>query len=160
RSGRSGRSHSMPHDGTGLLPHALVYPQLPDHHGSLAYCCGGAPMGPVTRKMVDMAKSSANSARSKTAQPSKEDEKAAKAEQKAEKKQRRKQLWQVFKTQVKEDKRLLPYMIGVLVICAAIITFLGSLAGVVWWVALVFGVIIGVMLAMILFARRVQRSMY
>jgi hypothetical protein len=46
--------------------------------------------------------------------------KAAKAEakvaRKAASKQRRSQLWQAFQIQRKEDKRLLPYMIGAFVL--------------------------------------------
>jgi len=60
-----------------------------------------------------MAKSS-NSAAKKVA------DKAAKAEaktaRKAASKQRRSQLWQAFQMQRKEDKRLLPYMIGAFVV--------------------------------------------
>ncbi len=48
--------------------------------------------------------------------------KAAKAEAKAARKtaskQRRSQLWQAFQIQRKEDKRLLPYMIGAFVLVA------------------------------------------
>ena len=63
-----------------------------------------------------MAKSS-NSAAKKVA------DKAAKAEaktaRKAASKQRRSQLWQAFQMQRKEDKRLLPYMIGAFVVIVA-----------------------------------------
>ena len=43
----------------------------------------------------------------------------AKATRKAASKQRRSQLWQAFQIQRKEDKRLLPYMIGAFVLIVA-----------------------------------------
>ena len=43
----------------------------------------------------------------------------AKAARKAASKQRRSQLWQAFQIQRKEDKRLLPYMIGAFVLVVA-----------------------------------------
>src|SRR5215211_3062368 len=47
----------------------------------------------------------------------------AKAARKAASKQRRSQLWQAFQIQRKEDKRLLPYMIGafVLIVAASVV---------------------------------------
>ena len=52
------------------------------------------------------------------------EDKAAKAEAKAARKaaskQRRSQLWQAFQIQRKEDKRLLPYMIGAFVLIVAV----------------------------------------
>jgi hypothetical protein len=111
--------------------------------------------------MHHMATSSPKSARSSgPTKPTKEERKAAKTEAKAAKKERRRQIWQVFKTQVREDKRLLPYLIGTLVLCAGIITVLAWLSGMYWWIGLIFGVLIGAMVAMIIFARRVQRSVY
>ena len=43
----------------------------------------------------------------------------AKATRKAASKQRRSQLWQAFQMQRKEDKRLLPYMIGAFLLIVA-----------------------------------------
>ncbi|MBN9609463.1 MAG: hypothetical protein BGO26_07325 [Actinobacteria bacterium 69-20] len=107
-----------------------------------------------------MASSSSKSARATAAKPSRAERRAAKAEKRAGKKERRAQLWQVFKTQVKQDKRLLPYMIGTLLGTAGLITLLSWLTRMTWWIGLIFGVIIGAMLALIVFARRVQRSVY
>lgn len=90
---------------------------------------------------------------------SKEEKKAAKIVTKAGKKERRGQIWQAFQTQRKEDKRLLPYMILCLVGSAIVFTGLGALLAT-WWAGLVFGLIIGVMIAMIFFARRVQSNVY
>lgn len=110
--------------------------------------------------MIGMATKKSSSARSSAAKPSKEERKAAKIVAKSGKKARRKQLWQVFKTQIKEDKRLLPYMLLVLIACAGIVTLFAWLTDLKWWIGLVFGIVIGVMVALILFARRVQRSVY
>ena len=90
---------------------------------------------------------------------SKEEKKAAKVASRAGKKERRSQIWQAFQMQRKEDKRLLPYMIACLVGSAIVFTLLGWwLAS--WWAGLVFGIIIGAMIAMIFFARRVQSNVY
>ncbi|MEO7126171.1 MAG: DUF4191 domain-containing protein [Nakamurella sp.] len=107
-----------------------------------------------------MAKSSTASASSAKAKPSKAEAKAAKVEKKAGKKERRTQLWQVFKTQVKQDKRLLPYMIGTIILVGGLVTGFSMLTGVRWWIGMAFGILMGVMLALIVFARRVQRSVY
>lgn len=91
--------------------------------------------------------------------------KAAKAEakvaRKAASKQRRVQLWQAFKMQRKEDKRLLPLMIGAfLVIVAATVTFGLLIGGVSAYMMPVLGVILGVLVAFIIFGRRAQKSVY
>ncbi len=96
---------------------------------------------------------------SKTSTLSKEEKKVAKATARVAKRERRGQIWRIFKTQVKEDKRLLPYMIGTMLISGGIFAALGIFAGS-WWVGLIFGIFIGAMIAMIIFARRVQSSVY
>src|SRR6195952_3549787 len=106
-----------------------------------------------------MAKSS-NSAAKKVA------DKAAKAEaktaRKAASKQRRSQLWQAFQMQRKEDKRLLPYMVGafVLIVAAAVVggVFSGSIFTLVTLVLL--GIVLGALVAFIIFGRRAQKSVY
>src|SRR6195952_312029 len=90
---------------------------------------------------------------------SKEEKKAARTASRAGKKERRGQIWQAFQSQRKEDKRLLPYMIACLVGTAAVVTGLVSFLAP-WWAALVFGLILGVLVAMIFFARRVQSNVY
>jgi hypothetical protein len=101
-----------------------------------------------------MAKTSSSSAA-----PTKAEKKAAKAAAKVEKRERRGQIWKVFKTQIREDKRLLPYLLGTVLGAAAIFTLLGFWLFT-WWVGLIFGVAIGAMLGMLVFARRVQSSVY
>jgi len=86
----------------------------------------------------------------------------AKAARKAESKQRRSQLWQAFQMQRKEDKRLLPYMIGAfaLIVIAAVVAgvFSGSTFTMVTLIPL--GVVLGALVAFIIFGRRAQKSVY
>ncbi|MTD13535.1 DUF4191 family protein [Nakamurella sp. YIM 132087] len=90
---------------------------------------------------------------------SKEEKKAAKVASKAARKERWSQIWQAFQMQRKEDKKLLPILIGTFLIVAAIGTGIGLLTFT-WWIGLIFGVIMGVLVAMIVFARRVQSNVY
>lgn len=99
-------------------------------------------------------------AKNSGADASKADKKAAKAAKRAAGKERRSQIWQAFQMQRKQDKRLLPYMIGAVVLAAAVVTGIGMLLGLNWWMALPFGIILGALLAMIIFSRRVQSSVY
>jgi hypothetical protein len=91
--------------------------------------------------------------------------KAAKAEAKAARKdasrQRRKQLWQAFQIQRKEDKWLLPYMIGTFVlIVAAAVAASFFVPGFTKISLIVLGVMLGALVAFIIFGRRAQRSVY
>ncbi|MDT5219229.1 MAG: hypothetical protein QOF15_1334 [Mycobacterium sp.] len=91
--------------------------------------------------------------------------KAAKAEataaRKAASKERRGQLWQAFNMQRKQDKRLLPYMITAFVLIAGISTAVGVFAGGLTMIFMpVVGLIVGALLAFIIFGRRAQRSVY
>lgn len=85
----------------------------------------------------------------------------AKAARKAASKQRRSQLWQAFQIQRKEDKRLLPYMIGAFVVIVAVSVVIGVLAGGFTMYTLIpLGVILGALVAFIIFGRRAQKSVY
>jgi Domain of unknown function (DUF4191) len=91
--------------------------------------------------------------------------KAAKAEataaRKAASKERRAQLWQAFNMQRKQDKRLLPYMIVAFVLIAGISTAVGVFAGGLTMIFMpVVGLILGALVAFIIFGRRAQRSVY
>jgi hypothetical protein len=85
----------------------------------------------------------------------------AKAARKAASKDRRSQLWQAFQIQRKEDKRLLPYMIGafVLIVGASVAAglFLPGFAGP---MLIPLGVVLGALVAFIIFGRRAQRSVF
>ncbi|MDH6246000.1 DUF4191 domain-containing protein [Mycobacterium sp. OTB74] len=86
----------------------------------------------------------------------------AKAASKAQAKQRRAQLWQAFQIQRKEDKRLLPYMIGAFVLIVAVsvgvAVFVGGTFTMVTLILL--GVVLGALVAFIIFGRRAQKSVY
>jgi hypothetical protein len=85
----------------------------------------------------------------------------AKAARKAASKQRRSQLWQAFKMQRKEDNRLLPYMIGAFVLIVAAAVVAGVFIGGFTMITLIpLGVVLGALVAFIIFGRRAQRSVY
>jgi hypothetical protein len=85
----------------------------------------------------------------------------AKATRKAESKQRRSQLWQAFQMQRKEDKRLLPYMIGafVLIVGGSVALGLAS-GGLSKYLMIPLGIILGALVAFVIFGRRAQKSVY
>lgn len=85
----------------------------------------------------------------------------AKAARKAASKQRRTQLWQAFQMQRKEDSRLLPYMVGAFLLVVAASVALGLLiGGFTKWMFIVLGIVLGVLVAFIIFGRRTQKSIY
>ncbi|MCV7401067.1 DUF4191 domain-containing protein [Mycobacterium fragae] len=85
----------------------------------------------------------------------------AKAARKAAAKERRTQLWQAFNMQRKEDKRLLPYMIGAFVLIVGISVAVGVSAGGFTTVTMIpLGVVLGALVAFIIFGRRAQRTVY
>lgn len=85
----------------------------------------------------------------------------AKAARKAASKQRRSQLWQAFQMQRKEDKRLLPYMVGAFVLIVALSVAVGSYAGgFTMYMLIPLGVVLGALVAFIIFGRRAQKSVY
>lgn len=91
--------------------------------------------------------------------PDKEAKAAAKAARKQQSKERRRQLWQAFQMQRKEDKLLLPLMIGALIVTTAVLFGTGFLFGLQWFM-LPLGLLLGVLLAFIIFGRRVQSTVY
>ncbi|MHA3021027.1 DUF4191 domain-containing protein [Mycobacterium sp. BMJ-28] len=85
----------------------------------------------------------------------------AKAARKAASKQRRGQLWQAFQMQRKEDKRLLPYMVGAFVLIVAASVALGLFAGgFTAYMLIPLGIVLGALVAFIIFGRRAQKSVY
>lgn len=95
----------------------------------------------------------------KAGKPSKEAKAAAKAARKQASKERRGQLWQAFQMQRKEDKALLPMMIGSIVGLGLLGFLIGSFFGFQWFL-LPTGLLLGVLVAFIIFGRRVQKSVY
>lgn len=89
----------------------------------------------------------------------KAEKKAARAARRQAGKEQRGQMWQALKIQSKQDKLLWPLMIGALVLSIVVFFFLGSLWGGEWWM-LPLGVLVGLMLAMVIFTRRVQSTVY
>jgi hypothetical protein len=90
-------------------------------------------------------------------------DKAAKAEAKREKraasKQRRQQLFQAFNMQRKQDKLLIPLMVGSVVVCAGLAFGIGAIFGM-HWALLPVGVALGLLLAVVIMGRRMQKSVY
>ncbi|RFD24303.1 DUF4191 domain-containing protein [Mycobacterium uberis] len=85
----------------------------------------------------------------------------AKAVRKAASRQRRLQLRQAFTIQRTEDKRLLPYMISAFVLIVGTSVTAGVLAGGLTMITLILlGVVLGALVAFIIFGRRAQRSVY
>lgn len=95
--------------------------------------------------------------------PDKAAQQAAKKEagraRRARSKERRSQIWQAFQMQRREDKLLLPLMVGCIVLAAAVAYGLGLI----WrveWVVLPLGIAVGALAAMSIFGRRVQNSVF
>ena len=90
-------------------------------------------------------------------------DKAAAAEAKKARKEaskaKRKQLFQAFNMQRKEDKALIPLMLVALLVVAGGFFALGLVWGIEWFLLPV-GVAFGLLAAVILFGRRVQKNVY
>ena len=84
---------------------------------------------------------------------------AAKTARKAESKAKRGQIWQAFKMQRKDDPWLIPWMVGVIVVVTGIVFGLGLLFDI-QWMALPVGIMFGVLGAVIVFGRRVQKNVF
>ncbi len=95
----------------------------------------------------------------KGGKPSKEAKAAAKAARKQASKERRQQLWQAFQMQRKEDKLLLPLMIGAFLGIALVLFVIGLFVHLQWFL-LPIGLLLGALVAFIIFGRRVQRNVY
>ncbi|MET0135181.1 MAG: DUF4191 domain-containing protein [Kibdelosporangium sp.] len=89
----------------------------------------------------------------------KEAAKAAKAARRAESKAKRSQIWQAFKMQRKEDPWLIPWMLGVFLLITGVVFLLGAWWGI-EWMALPVGIMFGVLGAVIVFGRRVQKNVF
>jgi len=100
-------------------------------------------------------------AKSRSAAETKAAKAEAKATRKAASKQRRTQLWQAFQMQRKEDKRLLPYMFGAFLLIVGASVVAGIFAGGFTMYTLIpLGVVLGALVAFIIFGRRAQKSVY
>jgi Domain of unknown function (DUF4191) len=100
-------------------------------------------------------------AKSRSTAANKEARAAAKAASKAEAKQRRSQLWQAFNLQRKQDKRLLPYMVGAFVLIVGVSVGVGVWAGGLTMLTMIpLGLVLGALVAFIIFTRRAQKSIF
>ena len=90
---------------------------------------------------------------------SKDEKKAAKQAARAARRERFSQIWQAFQMQRREDKALLPLMIGAIVGTAVVLFLVGLLIGQQWFL-LPTGILLGVLIAILIFGRRVQRNVY
>lgn len=92
-------------------------------------------------------------------QRDKEAAKQAKREKRAAGKAKRGQLFEAFKMQRKEDKALIPWMLGSLLVITGVVFGIGWIIGT-QWAMLPLGLVLGALAAMIIFGRRVQRTVY
>lgn len=95
----------------------------------------------------------------KPAKADKQAQKAARREKRAASRMRYRQLWQAFQQQRREDKLLLPLVIGSIVLGAVLAFVIGLFFGM-QWVLLPLGIAVGVLGAVTIFGRRVQTSVY
>lgn len=86
--------------------------------------------------------------------------KEAKRARKAEAKAKRRQLLQAFNMQRKEDKALVPLMLAALLVVTGVVFGIGWLIGGLEWVLLPVGIALGLLAAVVLFGRRVQKNVY
>ncbi len=87
--------------------------------------------------------------------------KEAKRDKRVASKARRKQIWEAFKVQRREDKALIPLMLGVLVLAVALTFGIGLFFGMdIALLLLPVGIAIGLLAAVSVFGRRVQSSVY
>jgi Domain of unknown function (DUF4191) len=91
--------------------------------------------------------------------PDKAAKKEARRARRAASRARYKQIWQAFQMQRREDKALLPIMVGVLLLSVAVVFAIGLIFDL-QWILLPLGIAIGVLAAVSIFGRRVQRNVY
>lgn len=86
-------------------------------------------------------------------------EKEAKAAKRAQRRQNYSQMWQAFNIQRKQDQALVPLMLLSLIGTALVFFGIGYLFDAQWWM-LPIGLALGFMLAMFVFTKRVENSVY
>jgi hypothetical protein len=88
-----------------------------------------------------------------------EAKRAKRAESRARRKQSFKQIFEAFKMQRREDKALVPLMVGALLVSVGVVFGVGWIFGMQWF-ALPLGIAVGALAAVTIFGRRVQGSVY
>jgi hypothetical protein len=91
--------------------------------------------------------------------PDKEAKKAARLAKREASRARRRQIIEAFKMQRREDKALVPIMVGVFLLSVAVVFGIGLIFDL-HWILLPLGVGIGILAAISIFGRRVQKSVY
>jgi hypothetical protein len=91
--------------------------------------------------------------------PDKAAKQEAKRAKRAESKARRKQIFEAFKMQRRQDKALIPWMIGAFLLPVVVLFGIGLIFDI-HWLLLPVGIAIGLLAAVSVFGRRVQRSVY
>jgi hypothetical protein len=91
--------------------------------------------------------------------PDREAKKAARREKRAASKARRQQIWQAFQMQRKEDKALIPWMLGAFLLAVGVTVGIGVVFDI-WLILLPIGIALGILAAISIFGRRVQRNVY
>ncbi len=103
---------------------------------------------PIVKDMADAKKQADKTAK-----------KQVRAAKRARRKDTRSQMWQVFNMQRKQDKALIPLMLLAVLGIPLVLFLIGMLWGGQWWM-LPIGIAAGVVAAMFLFTRRVERDVY
>lgn len=85
--------------------------------------------------------------------------KEARAAKRAQRKQQYRQFWQAFNMQRKQDKALLPIMLATVVGVALAFFLIGLLWGGEWFM-LIIGIMFGILAALWVFTRRMERNVY
>ena len=93
------------------------------------------------------------------AQRDKQAKKKARRAKRAESWGRHKQIWEAFKMQRRDDKALIPWMVAAFLGSVAVVFAIGLFFDYEWW-SLPIGIALGVLAAMSIFGRRVQRNVY
>jgi hypothetical protein len=91
--------------------------------------------------------------------PDKAAKKEAKRARRAASRARYKQIWQAFQMQRREDKALIPLMVGAVLLSVVVVFGIGLFFDL-QWILLPIGIAIGMLAAISIFGRRVQRSVY
>jgi hypothetical protein len=93
------------------------------------------------------------------AQRNKEAQKQARRAKRVESRARYRQIWEAFKMQRREDPALIPWMIAAFVGAVAVVFAVGLVFRM-EWLLLPIGIALGLLAAMSIFARRVQRNVF
>lgn len=91
--------------------------------------------------------------------PDKAAKKEAKRAKRAASRARYKQIWEAFKMQRREDKALIPWMLGAFLL-PIVVVFVVALFFGLEWITLPVGIALGLLAAVSIFGRRVQKNVY